>query len=71
MKRQIALGLALAMAMASAPVEAQFGGLKKKAREALEGKKADAGPDSCRDAGGRDACHSPVGANPGGSRVRG
>lgn len=44
MKRQIALGLALAMAVASAPVEAQFGGLKKKAREALAGKKADPPP---------------------------
>ena len=29
------------------------------------------GPGSCLDAGGRDARHSPVGANPGGCRVRG
>ena len=39
MKRQTALVLAFAMAVVSAPVEAQFGGLKKKAQEALEGKK--------------------------------
>jgi hypothetical protein len=44
MKRQIALGLALAMAVMSAPVEAQFGGLKKKAKEAIVGKKAEPAP---------------------------
>jgi hypothetical protein len=45
MKRQIALGLALAMVAASTSVEAQLGGfLKKKAREAIEGKEAEAPP---------------------------
>jgi len=44
MKRQIALVLALAMAVVSAPVEAQFGGLKKKAQDALTGKKAETPP---------------------------
>jgi len=44
MKRQIALGVALAMALVAAPVEAQFGGLKKKAQDALTGKKAETPP---------------------------
>ena len=45
MKRRIALGLALAMVVASTSAEAQFGGiLKKKAREVIGGKKAEAPP---------------------------
>jgi hypothetical protein len=45
MKRQLALGLALAVAVASTSVEAQLGGLlKKKAREAMEGKKEETPP---------------------------
>jgi hypothetical protein len=45
MKRQIALGLAIAMVMATTAVEAQLGGLlKKKAREAIGGKKEEAPP---------------------------
>ena len=74
MKRQIALVLALAMVVVSAPVEAQFGGFEKEGARGARGQEeggSDAGPDSCLDAGGRDVRHSPVGANPGGSRVRG
>jgi hypothetical protein len=45
MKRQMALGIALAIVVASISVEAQLGGLlRKKAREVIAGKEADAPP---------------------------